>query len=306
MGLCNVVQFRLNSICLGINWGAGLSMRILLTGANGFTGRHFQNKAASLGHEVFAFQADLTHANAVFSEVQDIKPSHVLHLAGISAVTHADEDAFYRVNVLGTQNLLHALSKLSQAPIKVLLASSANVYGNASVSPIAEDYVPRPVNHYAISKLAMELMSNSFAERLPIVIGRPFNYTGVWHDTRFVVPKIVEYVQRRAPEIELGNLDVLREYNDVRTVCQAYLDLLDLGKPGETYNIASGRAVALRTIISALETMTNHTMQVKVNPALIRANEISILSGSPKKIEALLGPLHHPSLEDTLSWMINS
>lgn len=287
--------------------GAGrLIMRILLTGANGFTGRHFQNKAVSLGHEVFPFQADLTRANDVFAEVHDINPSHVLHLAGISAVTHADENAFYQVNVLGTQSLLHALSKLNRRPTKVVLASSANVYGNASLNPITEDYCPKPVNHYAISKLAMEHMSTAFAEQLPIVIGRPFNYTGVWHDNRFVVPKIIEHVQRRAPEIELGSLDVLREYNDVRMVCQAYLDLLALGEPGETYNIASGRAVALRTIIATLETITNHTMQVKVNPAFIRTNEIAILSGSPKKIEALIGPLNHPSLEDTLRWMVHS
>jgi GDP-6-deoxy-D-talose 4-dehydrogenase len=279
-------------------------VRILLTGADGFTGRHFQSKAHSLGHEVISLQADLTDADAVFSEVQMALPSHVLHLAAISAVTHADEDAFYRVNLLGTQNLLKALRALPAAPTKVLLASSANVYGNALVSPTSEECCPKPVNHYAISKLAMELMSASFAQQLPIVIGRPFNYTGVWHDNRFVVPKIVEHFQKRALEIELGNLEVLREYNDVRTVCQAYLDLLELGQPGEAYNIASGRAVSLRAIISALEGITQHAITVKVNPAFVRANEIATLSGSPKKIEALLGPLSHPSLEDTLRWML--
>jgi len=279
-------------------------VRILLTGADGFTGRHFQSKALSLGHEIIPLQADLTDAGAVFAEVQAALPSHVLHLAAISAVTHADEDAFYRVNLFGTQNLLKALCALPVVPTKVLLASSANVYGNALVSPITEDYCPKPVNHYAISKLAMEFMSASFAQQLPIVIGRPFNYTGVWHDNRFVVPKIVEHFQKRASLIELGNLEVLREYNDVRMVCQAYLDLLELGQPGEAYNIASGRAVSLRTIISALEGITQHAITVKVNPAFVRANEIATLSGSPKKIEALIGPLSHPSLEDTLSWML--
>lgn len=279
-------------------------MRILLTGADGFTGRHFQNKAHSLGHVVIALQADLTNADAVFSEVQAALPSHVLHLAAISAVTHADEEAFYRVNLFGTQNLLKALCALPEAPTKVLLASSANVYGNALVSPISEDCCPKPVNHYAISKLAMELMSASFAQQLPIVIGRPFNYTGIWHDNRFVVPKIIEHFQKRASEIELGNLEVLREYNDVRMVCQAYLELLEFGQQGEAYNIASGRAVSLRTIISALEDITQHEIAVKVNPAFVRANEITTLSGSPNKIEALLGPLNHPSLEDTLSWML--
>jgi GDP-6-deoxy-D-talose 4-dehydrogenase len=280
-------------------------MRILLTGAEGFTGRHFKHISHSLGHEVIALKANLTDAAGVFAEVQAALPSHVLHLAAVSAVTHADEAAFYHVNLFGTQNLLKALCSLPVAPSKVLLASSANVYGNALVSPISEDYCPKPVNHYAISKLAMELMSISFSQQLPIVIGRPFNYTGVWHDNRFVVPKIVEHFQKRASLIELGNLDVLREYNDVRMVCKAYLGLLLLGQPGETYNIASGRAASLRTIISALEGITKHAINVEVNPAFVRANDLAILSGSPAKIEALLGPLNHPSLEDTLSWMVN-
>lgn len=281
-------------------------MRILLTGADGFTGRHFQHQAHSLGHEVIPLKADLMDAAAVLAEVRAALPSHVLHLAAVSAVTHADEEAFYRVNLFGTQNLLKSLCELPAVPSKVLLASSANVYGNALASPISEDCCPKPVNHYAISKLAMELMSASFAQQLPIVIGRPFNYTGVWHDNRFVVPKIVEHFQKRASMIELGNLDVLREYNDVRMVCQAYLDLLRLGRPGEAYNIASGRAISLRTIISALEGITQHKMKVVVSPAFIRVNDIAILSGSPAKIERLLGPLDHPSLEDTLSWMVNT
>jgi nucleoside-diphosphate-sugar epimerase len=281
-------------------------VRILLTGADGFTGRHFLNHAKSLGHEVVALKADLTDLEAVFSEVQAVRPSHVLHLAAISAVTHADEEAFYRVNLFGTQNLLKALCALPDGPLKVLLASSANIYGNALESPISESYCPKPVNHYALSKLAMELMSTSFMQRLPIVIARPFNYTGVWHDNRFVVPKIVEHFQQRASEIELGNLEVLREYNDVRMVCKAYIDLLALGVAGETYNIASGRAVALKTIISTLEEITSHTMIVRVNQAFIRPNEITILSGSSQKIESLLGPLKHPSLKDTLSWMLDS
>lgn len=120
-----------------------------------------------------------------------------------------------------------------------------------------------------------------------------------------MAPKIVQYFQKRASLIELGNLDVLREYNDVRMVCQAYLDLLHLGHSGETCNIASGRAVSLRTIISVLEDITQHAINVEVNPAFVRADDIAILSGSPAKIEALLGPLNHPSLEDTLSWMVN-
>lgn len=281
-------------------------MRILLTGAEGFTGRHVSSFAQKNGHEVIGLTADLTNPKAVLDEVTKVSPTHVIHLAAISAVTHADEEAFYKVNLFGTQNLLQALSKMPSAPKKIVLASSANVYGNSLVSPISESVCPQPVNHYAISKLAMEFMSTVFAEKLPIVIGRPFNYTGVGHDTRFVVPKIVDHFKRRTPEIELGNLQVLREYNDVRAVCEAYLGLLQSGIPGEIYNIASGRAVSLQTIISTLEKLSKHSMNVKVNPAFIRANEIEVLSGSAKKIETLLGPLSHPTLEATLAWMLDN
>lgn len=281
-------------------------MRILLTGADGFTGRHLLPAAQKQGFELAGLESDLTNPQAVSEEVAKINPTYVIHLAAISAVTHADEEAFYRVNLFGTQNLLQALSSLPIAPKKILLASSANVYGNSSEGPISELACAKPVNHYAISKLAMELMSASFAEKLPIVIARPFNYTGIWHDTRFVAPKIVEYFKRRSSEIELGNLNVLREYNDVRVICQAYLELLRVGIPGEAYNIASGRAVSLQTIISTLEKLSQHTMNVKVNPAFVRPNEIGILSGSAEKIESLIGPLAHPTLEETLAWMLES
>jgi nucleoside-diphosphate-sugar epimerase len=162
------------------------------------------------------------------------------------------------------------------------------------------------VNHYAISKLAMELMSTSFAEQLPIVIGRPFNYTGVWHDNRFVVPKIIEHVQRRAPEIELGDIDVLREYNDVRDVCQCYLGLLTAGQSGQTYNIASGRTVSLRQVLAMLESMAGLRMAVHVNPSFIRPNEIRQLAGNGAHLQQCIGPIEWRPLDETLRWMLDA
>jgi nucleoside-diphosphate-sugar epimerase len=283
-----------------------MSMKILLTGAAGFTGLIFKKQAEEAGHTVISLKADLTDRAAVIGEVVNVQPTAVVHLAAISFVGHADEVAFYEVNVIGTLNLLTALAGLPVKPKKVLLASSANVYGNCVNSPISEQQPPAPVNHYAMSKLAMEYLALTFADRLPIIIARPFNYTGLGHDSRFVVPKIVEHFKNGATEIELGNLNVLREYNDVRMVCKAYLGLLSLGIPSEIYNIASGRAISIQTIISSLEGLTGHKINVRVNPAFVRANEIAILSGSPKKIEDLLGPLSHPSLEETLSWMLET
>lgn len=280
-------------------------MRILLTGASGFTGRHFLALAKKNNCEVFALQSDLVDRDALFSEVRLAVPTHVLHLAGISAVTHSNLESFYQVNVLGTQNLLSALSALPNKPDRIVLASSANIYGNSSRSPLVETDCPQPVNHYAISKLAMEYMARSLFASLPIVIARPFNYTGPGHDMRFVIPKLVDHFQKRAHEIDLGNLDIYREYNDVRVVSQVYFGLLERGNTGEIYNIASGRAFSLTEVLRTLEALTNHAVRVNVNPQYVRQNEIATLRGSPEKIESLLGKLSHPSLEKTLDWMLH-
>lgn len=279
-------------------------MRLLLTGAGGFTGRHFAQAAREAGYEVHALQADLTDAAALAQETAAIAPTHVVHLAAISAVTHADELAFYRVNVLGTDQLLKALAALPEAPRKVLLASSANVYGNTEQSPITEQQPPAPVNHYAISKLAMEHVARMHVARLPIVLARPFNYTGVGHDERFVLPKLVRHFACRAPHIELGNLYVEREFNDVRMVTQAYLRLLEHAPVGETYNVCTGQPVALQTAIQMLVALTGHSPSITVNPAFVRVNEIQHLCGSPEKLVGAIGTLPHYTLKDTLAWML--
>lgn len=280
--------------------------RLLITGADGFTGQHLRAAAEKVGYEVVSLRADLTDSEALLAEVAAVCPTHVVHLAAISAVTHADQEAFYRVNLFGTLNLLDALKRLQSSPGKVLIASSANVYGNTDADPIDETVCPKPVNHYAMSKLAMEHMSLTYAADLPIVITRPFNYTGVGHDNRFVIPKIVEHFKRGAAEIELGNLDVYREYNDVRMVCDAYLELLVDGAAGETYNVCSGKAYSLREVLQVVEKISGTSVEVKVNPAFVRANEVHKLAGTPAKLKKVVGDLQRPSLEDTLRLMFHS
>lgn len=281
-------------------------MKILLTGAPGFTGRHFQPLAEAAGHVVHPLRADLTDQAAVAQEVAEARPDAVVHLAAISFVGHADDAAFYVVNVIGTMNLLAALAALPQRPRCVLLASSANIYGNCAASPIAETQPAAPVNHYAMSKLAMEHMAMTRADRLPIVITRPFNYTGVGQAPQFLIPKLVGHFARRAELIELGNLDVEREFNDVRMVCAAYLRLLEHGVPGEAYNVCSGRPYTLKHVIALLEQITGHRPDVRVNPAFVRANEVRSLCGNPDKLVAALGALPQFELKETLTWMLEA
>ena len=242
-------------------------MRILLTGSEGFTGQVFAKRAVAAGHVIDALQSDLTHREALHQEVLALTPEAVVHLAAISFVGHASEAAFYAVNAVGTTNLLDALVQLPDRPARVLLASSANIYGNTAQSPINEDQPPAPVNHYGMSKLAMEFMARTYNDRLNLVLTRPFNYTGPGQDSHFLIPKLAAHFAMRAPSIELGNLDVEREFNDVRMVCDAYLLLLAHGEPGETYNICSGRPYALRHVIETFARMTSHNPRIEINPA---------------------------------------
>jgi nucleoside-diphosphate-sugar epimerase len=189
----------------------------------------------------------------------------------------------------------------------VVLASSANIYGNTRVSSISESTPPTPANDYAVSKLAMEYVAKLFTTQLPIAITRPFNYTGVGQDPKFLVPKIVSHFRQRASQIELGNLDVARDFSDVRDVAAVYAALLD-GRSigGETVNICSGRAIALGDIIDMCRSITGHNLDVVVNPAFVRADEVKTLKGDPSRLENLLGGLDRHRFEDTLRWMLEA
>lgn len=281
-------------------------MNILLTGATGFTGRHFTAAAQAAGHQVTPFGSDLRNQQAQREEINQLDASvdAVVHLAGISFVGHDDKRAFYDVNLFGTLSLLDALAPISRQIRCVLLASSANVYGNCEASPISESQPPAPINHYAMSKLAMEHLARNRAARLPIVVVRPFNYTGPGQQGSFLIPKLVDHFVRKAPFVDLGNLDVEREFNDVRTVCDAYLRLLKGGKPGEIYNVCTGSPHALRHLLDALTRLTGHVLQARVHPDFVRANEVHRLCGSPVKLQAAIGSLRPIELEETLRWML--
>lgn len=280
-------------------------MRILITGLGGFTGRYVENVLQAQGHEVFGLTADLTDPQALKRDVESIQPDAVIHLAGISSIDHGDVNAFYQVNLIGVRNLLDALAGQKKPLHRVLLVSSANVYGNRAEGIIDESAPPAPANDYGVSKLAMEYMARLWIPKLPIVILRPFNYTGVGHAACFVIPKLVAHFARKAESIELGNLNVEREFNDVRTVGEIYFRLLQKGEPGQVYNICSGRPVSLRTVIDELKRITGHDLTVNVNPAFVRANEVHRLCGNPAKLEACIGKLEFPLLEETLSWMLS-
>lgn len=255
-------------------------------------------------------QSNINDEASLEKEVLATKPDYVAHLAGISFVPSKDHEAFYRVHALGTSNLLQALTKLQVAPKKILLASSATVYGNSSNHLSIEEQALVPVDHYAISKVAMEETAKTFFNRLPIVIARPFNYTGAGQKGNFLIPKLVNHFAQKKSFIELGNLNIEREFNDVNMICDAYLNLLEYGKANEIYNVCSGRAHSLQFVLDSLKKITGHNLDVKVNPDFVRSSEIIRMIGNPKKLMQLLNShgvtLQIPALEDTLKLMLDA
>lgn len=296
--------------------------RTLVTGAAGFTGRYVARALADLGHEVHGIvhapdgrvpgvaqlhEADVANLAAVRRILESVQPDHVVHLAAIAFVAHDDVEQIYRANVVGTRQLLEALTSAPRRPTSVLLASTANVYGNAREGQLDETTPAAPANDYAVSKLAAEHVASIYSSRLPIIVTRPFNYTGRGQSESFLLPKIVAHARKHAPVIELGNLDVARDFSDVRAVADAYVRLLSSPTAiGQTFNICSGRPVSLRRVMELVSTLSGHSPEIRVNPALVRENEVRTLSGSPAKLESVIGSVKHIPLEETLGWMLES
>ena len=193
-----------------------MSKRVLITGSEGFTGRYVTDEFLRAGWEVWGaglqpkpeqpqyLQIDLLKPESLQPIATTIQPDVVIHLAAMAFVAEDDANRFYQVNLIGTRNLLEVLSAAKKPPECTIVASSANVYGNSTLEVLSEDSPTNPANDYAVSKLAMEYLAKTYMDRLGIVITRPFNYTGVGQNSRFLIPKIVEHFKARAPVIELG------------------------------------------------------------------------------------------------------
>lgn len=284
-------------------------MRILVTGLNGFTGQYVKAALELSGHELIDLKSDLTDAQSLIDELAaDMQLDAVIHLAAIAFVGHGDINDIYQVNLLGTRNLLQALAQSSVSIRHVLIASSANIYGNSSAGMLDEQTKANPANDYALSKYAMELVAGFWCDRLPVTLVRPFNYTGAGQDNIFLIPKIVDHFKAREPVIELGNLDVWREFNDVRFIADCYVKLIGLAPAisGQAINICTGNAYSLREVISLCQKITGHNIDIQVNPRFVRNNEVRVLKGDNKLLERTIGSVDQYNLEQTLTWMLGT
>lgn len=300
--------------------------RVLVTGASGFTGRYVVDELKRNGCEVVGLGgganpppfwasdlmqpdhhcgADLCDPEGLRGVLESAKPDVIVHLAALAFVAHGRADDFYQVNLIGTRNLLQAIDDTKLIPERLLIASSANVYGNSSEGRLDESVMPAPANDYAISKLGMEYVARLWQDRLPITIVRPFNYTGRGQAANFLIPKIVSHFADRASNVELGNLDVARDFGDVRAVATAYRSLLQSNAAiGRTVNICSGTAYSLREVIDLCAGITGHSLTVSVNPAFVRANEVKTLAGDNSLLKQLASDWSCPPLRSTLQWML--
>lgn len=291
-----------------------MKQKVLITGIEGFTGIHLSHLLVKKGYAVYGtslmnsqspniFTCNIMNRLEIETIVHDISPDFVVHLAGIAFVAEKNTSLMYDVNVIGTGYLLEALTHLSCKPQKVILASSATVYGNQHCDILDESMIPKPVNHYGFSKLSMEHLAATYFEKLPIIVTRPFNYTGTGQGEQFLIPKIVKHYQENQSRIELGNLHVAREFNDVRDIAKWYADLLTCKEKSEIVNLCSGKAISLLEIISLMNGITSYGITVKVNPAFVRDNEIQTLFGSTEKLHRMISCTETISIQDTLNTM---
>jgi nucleoside-diphosphate-sugar epimerase len=287
--------------------------RVLITGIQGFTGKFLQELLLSRGYAVYGISnaiteetdtnvnCDITNTSLLTTILERVSPNYIIHLAAISFVQHENPSEIYQVNILGTESLLEAIVKAKIKPKKVLLASSATIYGDQHVEVLSEDMQPNPKNHYGISKYGMEQIAKNYFSVLPIIIARPFNYTGVGQSLNFVIPKIVHHFKSKLPQIELGNINVYREFNDVDFVCNVYYRLMHSSVDSEIVNVCSGKVYSLQEVLKETAELSGHQLTVIQNPKFMRPNEVIRLTGSTDKLKTILNDLPETNLRKTLS-----
>ena len=275
-------------------------MRALVTGSNGFVGRHLARHLRESGDEVHGIdrERDVTDERSMHEVFEWFAPDVTYHLA---ALTHVGEswdnvEEFTRVNVVGTQRVLDAAFSANPAGITVLVSSS-EVYGitRPEDQPLRESARVAPANPYSASKVEAERVAKD-AQRIRaqrVVIARPFNHLGPGQAPTFVVPALVsrllEAAQHGDREIPVGDLTTRRDFCDVRDVVRAYRLLGERGVAGEVYNVASGVDVSLSDIAAQLVAELAPEVSLVVDPTLLRPVEVPVSRGSAEKIREATG-----------------
>jgi GDP-4-dehydro-6-deoxy-D-mannose reductase len=280
-------------------------MRVLVTGARGFVGRHLMADLAAAGHEPVGLSrsqdcpdpaghervADICHRAELDAVIREVRPEGCIHLAGIAFVPvgWSQPRLVFDVNVGGALNLMEALR--AHAPTcRTVLVSSALVYGSSHPERPRDESAPLdPQSIYAVSKVAADLNGLLFSRHhgLPIITARPCNHIGPGQAADFMAPSFARQLAeiaagRRPPVMRVGNLESVREFMDVRDVASAYRLLLERGRAGEAYNVAAGCAVSVGAILEKLYAIAGVTPKLETDPDRYRPTDHQPLLVSDK------------------------
>ena len=281
------------------------SSRTLITGAHGFVGRHLLNE---LGDDAVPLEADVTDVAAVARDLRRVQPAAVVHLAAQSSVASSweDEGSVWLVNAVGTVNVLSAVAA-EAAEARVLVISTGDVYGRAAVFPTPEDAPLQPLSPYAASKAAAELAADHArrARGVDVVVARSFSHIGPGQTEAFAVgswtAQVARLEQAGGGVLRVGDLEVRRDFTDVRDVCRAYRLLLDRAVPAGPYNVSSGVAVPLADVVELLLSLARCPIRVEADPARRRPVDIPIQQGDATRLALATGWRPELPLERTLA-----
>ena len=304
--------------------------RVLVTGCNGFVGRVLVDRLVAAGDEVYGIDrvapevsfagencvsGDITDADVVVSVMDSCQPERIIHLAAQSSV-HRSFDEPYETIVTNTAPTLHILNYMKDrgSTTRLLAIGSADEYGaiDPKSLPVAESHAVNPSNPYALAKSIQNQCCRGFHQLYGanVVITRSFNHTGAGQRDAFVLPSFARQVSeiklgRREPSLKVGNLDVRRDFLDVRDVCAAYSALLERGAPGETYNVCSGTAPTVRDLLDRLVELAGVEVSIEVDPDRLRPADTPELRGDPSKIRDATGWKPAIGMEETLQSLLD-
>jgi GDP-4-dehydro-6-deoxy-D-mannose reductase len=292
-------------------------MRVLTTGASGFVGSWLMKELADGGHDATALPiaVDIRDMDAVRAAVNDVHPDAIAHLAAVAFApdAKADPEVAYSVAVTGTVNVLEAARAMTRPPA-ILVTGSSEVYGEPMPDelPITENNPLRARGAYGTSKIAQESVALAFAWRygLHVFVTRSFNHIGPGQRPDFVVPaiagRIASATHNNVDHIVVGNVDVKRDFADVRDVVRAYRLLLETATrngsmpPALAVNVSSGSSVTIRSIAEQFCRLAGVDMRLMVDPALVRAEDPPEIRGDHSLLTSLTGWRPEIALSQTL------
>lgn len=296
------------------------SKKIFITGASGFIGHHLVNKLSSLNMDVFACsRTNNTHRASVLSKNIDIlnrheledalstfQPDCIIHLAAIASPASSQVSEIYNVNVAGTENLLESAIKIQSKKTKIILASTAGVYGNSIEAFIPENADYNPQNHYSYSKMIMEYIAQRYKDRCGIKIVRPFNVIGYGQKENFLIPKLVKAFVERQKILQVGNIDTVRDYVDIDFATEFFYKLIiEENSNFNVINLCSGKGTSGKDILQMLQNLTKYSPKIEINKEFLRAYEVMRLVGDNTKCKTIMGENKTLQIEQILQNMIN-